>query len=151
VREEVRPVRLLFDTNVLLDLVLAREPWVAEAAALLDRSARGEVEGYVAAHAVTTIHYLVERARTRAVALSTIGDLLSIVDVASVGRDDIQRALTLGLKDFEDAVQVAAALGVGADYLVTRDAKHFRSAPIEVRTPGEVLALYRMRVSRGGG
>jgi predicted nucleic acid-binding protein len=150
VREEARPVRVLFDTNILLDVVLAREPWEAEASALLDRAARGEVEGYVAAHAVTTIHYLVERARTRTVALSAISDLLSIVDVAPVGRDDIHRALTLGLKDFEDAVQVVAALGVGADYLITRDAKHFRTAPIEVRTPGEVLALYRTRVPRGG-
>lgn len=145
VRERARPLRVLIDTNILLDVVLARAPWEADATALLDRAARGEIEGFVAAHAVTTLYYLVERARSRSVALSAISDLLTIVDVAAVDRDDIQRALTLGLKDFEDAVQVAAALGVGADYLVTRDAKDFRTAPIEVRIPGEVLALYRTR------
>lgn len=112
-------MRVLFDTNVLLGVILGR--------------------------------YLVERARTRHVALSAVRDLLSIVDVAAVGREDMHRALTLGLKDFEDAVQVAAALGVGADYLVTRDTKHFRTAPIEIRTPGEVLALCGTRWSRGGG
>ncbi len=144
-------MRILFDTNVLLDVILGRTPWEADASALLDRVARGVVEGFVAAHAITTIHYLISRARTRHVALSAVRDLLSIVDVAAVGRDDVQRALTLGLKDFEDAVQVASALGVGADYLVTRDAKHFRTAPIEMRTPGELLALYRTRSLRGGG
>lgn len=142
-------MRVLFDTNVLLDVILCRAPWEADATALLDRAARGEVEGFVAAHAITTIHYLVERARTRHAALSAVSDLLSVVDVAAVGREDLHRALTIGLKDFEDAVQVAAALGAGADYLVTRDAKHFRKAPIEIRTPGEVLALYRTRSSRG--
>lgn len=144
-------MRVLFDTTVLLDVILGRTPWEADASALLDRAALGELEGFVAAHAVTTIHYLVERARTRHVALSAVRDLLSIIDVAAVGREDVHRALTLGLKDFEDAVQVAAALGVGADYLVTRDAKHFRTAPIEIRTPGEVLALCDTRWSRGEG
>jgi hypothetical protein len=54
---------------------------------------------------------------------------------------DFQRALALGLSDYEDAVQVAACLKVGADYLVTRNARDFKGAPIVVRTPGEVLAL----------
>jgi predicted nucleic acid-binding protein len=134
-------VRILIDTNVVLDVVLARQPWAAEAIELLDRVARGETQGLVAAHSVTTVFYVVERERDRRTALTAVGDLLSIVGVAELGSADFQRALTLGLKDFEDAVQVAASLRVGADFLVTRNARDFRGSPVAIRAPGEILAL----------
>lgn len=141
--------RMLFDTNVLLDVVLGREPWAADTAALLDGAARGEIEGYVAAHAVTTIHYVVEKERGRPAALTALADLLAILRVAELGGQDFQRALALGLKDYEDAVQVAACLRVGADFLVTRNAKDFRGAPLATRSAGEVLALLGVIPGRG--
>lgn len=134
-------MRILVDTNVVLDVVLARKPWVAEATDLLDRAARRELDGFVAAHSVTTVFYVVERERDRRTALTAIGDLLSVVGVAEVGSADFQRALTFGLKDFEDAVQVAASLRIGADFLVTRNAKDYKDAPVSVKAPGELLAL----------
>lgn len=134
-------MRILVDTNVVLDVVLARNPWVAEATDLLDRIARRELEGFVSAHAVTTLFYVVERERERRTALTAVSDLLSIVEVAEVGSADFQRALTLGLRDFEDAVQVAASLRVGADFLVTRNAKDYKGSPVTVKAPGELLAF----------
>lgn len=133
--------RVLFDTNVLLDIVLAREPWAADAVHLLDVAANGDIEGFVAAHAVTTIHYLVQRARDARTARMAIADLLSVLQVAELGAADFQRALALGLGDYEDAVQVAACLRVGAHFLVTRNPKDFRGAPVTTRGAGEVLAL----------
>ena len=134
-------MRVLVDTNVVLDVVLARKSWVAEATDLLDRIARRELEGFVAAHAVTTVFYVIERERDRRTALTAIGDLLSVVEVAEVGSGDFQRALTFGLRDFEDAVQAAACLRVGADFLVTRNAKDYKGSPVSVKAPGELLAL----------
>ena len=58
-------LKLLIDTNVLLDVVLERKPWVEDATALLDAVAKGRAQGYVAAHAVTTVYHVVERARNR--------------------------------------------------------------------------------------
>jgi len=133
--------RVLFDTNVLLDIVLAREPWATDAVGLLDVAAAGDIDGYVAAHAVTTIHYLVERERDRRTALTAVADLLSVLKVAELGTADFQRALALGLRDYEDAVQVAACLRIGAQFLVTRNPKDFRGAPVATRSAGEVLAL----------
>ena len=134
-------MRVLIDTNVVLDVVLARKPWAAEASVLLDRAARREVEGFVAGHSVMTVFYIVERERDRRSALTAVGDLLSVVAVAELGGADFQRALTFGLKDFEDAVQVAASLRIGADFLATRNARDFRASPATTRTPGEILAL----------
>jgi hypothetical protein len=122
---------------------------VAEATDLFDRAARRELDGFVAAHSVTTVFYVVERERDRRTALTAVGDLLSVVGVAEVGSADFQRALTFGLKDFEDAVQVAASLRIGADFLVTRNGKDYKSSPVSVKTPGELLALLAA-TSRGG-
>lgn len=131
---------LLIDTNVVLDLLLAREPWAHDAARLFDACAQGAARAFLAAHAVTTIHYLVERALSRKVASTAVSDLLEIMTVVPADSDDFRRALTLGVRDFEDAVHVTAFLRCGAQFLVTRSARDFRAAQIETRTAGEVFA-----------
>lgn len=134
---------VLVDTNVILDVVLARAPWDRDATLLFDAIAAGDVRGFIAGHAVTTTHYVVERERTRQVATSAISDLLQLLAVVALDSADFQRALTLGLKDFEDAVQVAACLRAGAGFLVTRNARDYRGAPIITRSAGEVIAMLR--------
>lgn len=132
---------LLIDTNVILDVILARKPWAADAVRVLDAVSRGRARGFVAAHAITTVYYLVEKARRRSIATMAVSDLLQILTVVPLEGSDFQRALALDLADYEDAVQVAAHLKSGADYLVTRDARHFKGAPVSVRTAGEILAM----------
>lgn len=134
-------LKLLIDTNVLLDVVLERKPWVEDATALLDALAKGRAQGYVAAHAVTTVYYVVERERNRTLAATAVTDLLQLLTVVPLGNADFQRALGLGLRDFEDASQAAACLQVGADCLVTRNPKDYKSAPVPLRSAGEALAL----------
>ena len=137
----IRPRALLLDTNVVLDVILARAPWDGEAVLLLEAIARGNVAGSVAAHAVTTIYYIVERAKGRTLATTAVSDLLQVVDVVPLDAADFQRALSLGLSDYEDAVQVAACLRAGADLLVTRNPRDFKGAPVTTRSAGEVMAL----------
>lgn len=132
-------MKLLLDINVILDVVLAREPWAAYAARLLGAVERGEHEGWIAAHTVTTVHYLVARARDRRAAVLAVTDLLDIAAVAPVGDAELRRALVLDLPDFEDAVQAACAMAVGTDALVTRDAAGFDGLDLPVLTPGAAL------------
>ena len=136
---------VLFDTNVILDLVLAREPWASDAALLLAAVERGVVAGWMASHAVTTVNYIVSRESGRTAAASAVGDLLQLLMVVPLDSTDFQRALVIGLGDYEDAVQVAACLRVGADYLVTRNARDFKGARVEVETAGGVLAVLEAR------
>lgn len=135
------PPGLLPDTTVVLDLALKRLPWGREAALLLDAVVRGRARGFIAAHAVTTVYYVVEKGAGRTAAVTAVGDVLSILEVVPLGEAEFHRALALGLKDFADAVHVAACLRAGADYLVTRSRKDFRGGGVTIRTPGEVLAL----------
>lgn len=137
--------RVPIDTNVLLDLVLARAPFALDAALLHDAIARGRADGYVAGHAVTTVHYIVQKARGRAAAITAVGDLLSLLQVVALGATEFHRALALGLRDFEDAVQAAACLTVGADFLATRNASDFAGAPVTTVAPGELVAILAAR------
>jgi predicted nucleic acid-binding protein len=139
------PLILLIDTNVVLDVVLAREPWLESSAALLASIVGGHARGFVAGHAVTTIHYVAARANGRAAAAMAVADLLDICDVVPLTSADFQRALAMKLADFEDAVQASAALQVGADFLVSRNEKDFRDAPVTVRSPAELLPLIAAR------
>lgn len=137
----VRPLSLLIDTNVLLDVVLLRQPWDADGVRLLDAVGAGRARGFVASHAVTTLHYLVARELGKAAATQAVSDVLQTYPVVPLGTNDLQRALTLGIADYEDAVHAAAGLAVGADYIVTRNERDFRPGPIPPRSPAEVLAL----------
>ena len=134
-------MKVLIDIYVVLDVALNREPWVYEAGPLLTAAEEGRIEAYVSAHTVTTIYYLVAKAKDRTAAATAVSDLLRIVRVVPAGTADFQQALVLGIADFEDAVQVASGMNIGADYLVTRNEEDFRAAPIAIRTPAEVLAL----------
>ncbi len=136
---------VLVDTNVILDLVLNRAPHAREAALLLDAIARERLDGYIAGHAVTTVYYIVEKEQDRTTAITAVGDLLQILTLVELGAPEFQRALAMGLRDFEDAVQAAACLKVGAEFLVTRNARDFRGAPVTARTAGEVLAILASR------
>lgn len=135
------PAALLIDTNVVLDVILGRVPWASEGALLVDAVARQQARGFVAAHSITTVYYFVEKERGRAIAVTAVSDLLQVLTVVPIDAADFQRALALNLKDFEDAVQVAACLKAGAQYLVTRNGKDYRGAPLTPHTPGEMLGI----------
>lgn len=136
-------MKILFDVNVVLDVLLDRDEWVAESASLLDLAERGKVNGYIAGHTVTTVHYIVARAAGRHKAATAVTDLLRILHIVPIGESDFAQALVLGFGDFEDAVQAAAALKVGADYVATRNVSDFKASPVKPRSPGELLALIK--------
>lgn len=134
-------MKLLLDINVLLDVLLQRDPWAEPAANLLTRIERGEAEGFIAGHTLTTIHYVVSRARDRQVAAAAVTDLLRFLEVIPIEKMDFSQALVLPMDDFEDAVQAAAALKIGVDYIVTRDEKGFGGLSIPSVNSGEILSL----------
>jgi predicted nucleic acid-binding protein len=134
-------VKLLLDIDIVLDVVLNRAPWAADAAVLLTAVEEGRANGFIAGHTITTIRYIIGKATDRTGATHAVSDLLRLLDVVPLGRADFQQALAPGLGDFEDAVQATAALRIGADYLVTRNEPDFRGIPVPIRTAGEILAL----------
>jgi predicted nucleic acid-binding protein len=133
-------MKVLFDTNVVLDVLLAREPHAAVAAQLFALVERGEMQGCVCATMVTTIHYLAVRALGPKAAQKHLRQLLSLFEVAPVTGEVVTSALDLGFPDFEDAVAHEAARACGAAAIVTRNVKDFATASFPVLSPVELLA-----------
>jgi predicted nucleic acid-binding protein len=134
-------VKLLLDINVVLDVALNRAPFVQDSALLLNAVDQGRAEGFVAAHTITTAFYVTAKIQGVQVATTAISQLLGIVDVVPADRADLLRAVSLGWRDFEDAVQAVSAEKIAADAIVTRDPKDFQGTTITVRSPAQVLAL----------
>ncbi len=133
--------RVLVDVNVALDVLLERQPHVEGSAAVWAAIETGSSEGLLAAHAVTTIHYLIRKDLGAVQARRIVSAMLKVFPVATVDGQVIQDALDLPLPDFEDSVTVAAALSAGCDYIVTRDPKGFRGSPVRWLTPEAAVPL----------
>lgn len=133
-------MKVLFDTNVILDHMLAREPHVESAERLLSLVDSGAVDGMICATTATTIHYLASKAVGAKRAAEYLRTLLSIFDVACVDRDILASALDAGFADYEDAVLHEAALSAGGSAIVTRNGKDFTRSTIPVFDPPELLA-----------
>jgi predicted nucleic acid-binding protein len=132
--------RVLYDTNVLLDVLLRRTPFLEASAAALDLVGRGRVEGFVAGHTVTTIAYLVQREHGRKKVRAALTHLLSKLKVAPTTDAAVRLAVAMDLDDFEDAVCVASANEVDCDVIVTRNPQHFRKAKLAACLPEALLA-----------
>jgi len=129
------------DINVVLDVALNRQPWAVDAAKVLNAADTGRVVGHVAGHTITTAFYVIAKAQGSQAALVAVSDLLRFLEVVAVEKADFHQAVALGMRDFEDAVQAACALKVGADYIVTRNEKDFQGLPVGARSPGSILPL----------
>lgn len=133
--------RVLFDVNVVLDVLLDRKPHAEASAAAWAAVETGMAEGLLAAHGVTTIHYLIRKETGAAKAKGTLSAILKVFGVAAVDGAVIQEALQLSGSDFEDAVTAAAARRARCDYIVTRDPKGFRGSPVRSLTPEAAAPL----------
>jgi predicted nucleic acid-binding protein len=133
--------RVLLDTNVVLDVLLDRAPYGKASAAVWAAVESGEAEGMLAAHAVTTIHYLVQKEMGNIKVKRIISMILRVFGVAPVDGETVEEALQLPSSDFEDAVTAAAARLAGCEYIVTRDPKGFRGSPVRPITPEAALPL----------
>jgi predicted nucleic acid-binding protein len=128
-------VRILIDTDVLLDVALGREPWLAASGQAVAWAVDHPGSAAVAWHTVANIAYLAPGA-TR----SFLSDLLLSVDVAPCSTRHALEALAFPIGDLEDALQAAAALAFGADWIVTRNLPDFRGSPVPALAPGAFTA-----------
>ena len=134
-------LKLLIDTNVILDLVLKRGQSGIDAARLLSALQPPRAHGYIAAHAITTVYYIIAKERGDATARLAVVYMLQLLSVVPLTDHDFHAAVALGMPDFEDSVHAAAAVAVRADYIVTGNKKDFRHSPVSPRSAAEVLAL----------
>ena len=133
-------MRVLVDTDVLLDVALGRNPHVRHAVPIVDLLEQRVLEGYVAWHTIANIYYLVRPKRGKGDARSFLLELAEFVEVAPTTTESLRQAGRLAMRDFEDAMQVAAALACRAEVIVTRNVRDFTRGPVRACSPLELLA-----------
>jgi predicted nucleic acid-binding protein len=133
--------KAFFDLNIILDVLQNREPFYEASAQLLAYAETGKIQGFVAPHSLTTLFYLISKDQSAAKARATITSLLQFLSVAKIDQSTIEQSMSLAYRDFEDAVQMIAAVQCKADYFVTRNPKDFQPPMLTVIQPGELVAL----------
>jgi len=135
-------LKAIVDTNVVLDLLLARRPFVLNAAKLFELAERSFIEVWICATTVTTVDYLLSQSLPRNKAREAVHGLLTIFDVALVNRSVLERALASPMRDFEDAVLAEAGALAGARVIITRNTRDFSRSPLPALTPQEFLVQF---------
>ena len=130
---------ILLDTDVLIDVALDRVPHSEPAAILLDWCEQHPGNAYVAWHSIANFYYLIRPNRGHGDTKSYLLDLVKFVEVAQTGTADLAVAAHLAMKDFEDAMQVAAALACNADAVATRNVRDYSKAPVRAMTPSLLI------------
>jgi predicted nucleic acid-binding protein len=121
-------MRVLLDTNIVLDVLLNRSHLVADSAAVIQRCEAVGAEMFIAWHGIATAYYLLKRGRTEEEALGEVDKILAWARVASGSDLGARQARLLGFGDFEDALQAVCAEECGAEWFVTRNAGDFPGA-----------------------
>ncbi len=132
---------VLFDTNVVLDLLLDRKPFVEHAQDLFSKVESGKIDGYIGATTVTTLDYLIKKSLSTKDANKIIKKLIKLFEIAPVNRLVLEDAIDSGFTDFEDSVLHSAAIHCGVQAIVTRDEKGFKNSQIAVYSPHDLLKI----------
>ena len=132
-------MRLMYDLDVLLDVVQKREPHYRASAVAVSKVVEGEVAAVFPCHGVTTIHYLIRRYVGTGQADEVVDWLLARFTIAPAGHSEVSRARGLSMRDFEDAVLTAIAESTRCDAILTRNVADFSGAPLRAITPEEFL------------
>ena len=133
-------MKVLFDLNVIMDVVLNRQPWVIESKQVWDAHCSGSISGWLVATELTNLFYIVRRQADAATARTAVHSCLATFDVLGVDHATLRDADSRTGADFEDDVLIVAAVAGKMDVIVTRDPTGFSHSPVEVLSPTDLLA-----------
>lgn len=132
-------MRALLDTDVVLDLILARAPFAMNARLIFRYAELKTFDAYISAITPVNVFYIGRKTLGGDAVRQNISDLISIVQVCAVEATIIRNSLTSAIKDYEDAVQHAAASAINLDAIVTRNIEDFRHASLPVYAPADFV------------
>ena len=137
-------MKVLFDTNVILDVLLEREKFLALSSNLVSSAEIGVIEGYLCATTITTIDYLIAKQYNKEKANRAINSLLKIFQIARVDRTVLKASVNSRFTDFEDALQYFSGHSVPVDSIVTRNISDFKYAEYPVYSPSELWGIVEL-------
>lgn len=137
-------MKILLDTNIVLDLLLEREPFCNEAKDIFEMIESNKINGFLCATSITTIYYLISKSVDKVKADEIIEKLLQLFNIADVNKNILIKSLKNNGKDFEDSVIYTSAEYFNIDVIITRDKKGFKQSNIKVLKPSDFLKEYKL-------
>jgi len=134
-------IRALIDTDVILDVLLARPQFVVAAAAIWSANENQQFEGYISAITPVNVYYLARKAQGADTARQAVRELLSQWRVCPIDHAVLEQALNSHFTDFEDGVQHSSAANKLVEYIVTRNGDDYKQAILKVVSPAAFLTL----------
>ncbi len=134
-------MKVLFDTNVILDVLLERAPHYRYSVACMASVEDGKIEGWICSTTVTTIAYLLRKELSAKTANKHIESLLALFNVSTANKQVLSDALHNGFSDYEDSVLYQSAVTSSLDGIISRNKKDFKQSRLPVYTPKEFTAV----------
>lgn len=132
-------MKVLIDTNVVLDVLCKREGFYEDAARIMKYCEVNKITGVISALTIPNIVYIMRKELDAQKTRDVIEKLQLVFTVADLKADDIKKALSMNFKDFEDALQSACASRIKADYIITRNIRDFVNSKVTAIKPTELL------------
>ena len=136
---KAQSVRILVDTNVVLDVALERQPYLSISEQVLLHVEQGTLEGFISASTFTDLYYLIRKARGRDWTLVFVTQLLTFCHIATVDQRVISKAIAANFRDLEDAVQYETAIANQLEAIVTRNPQDFAGDGLQIFTPESLM------------
>jgi predicted nucleic acid-binding protein len=132
-------VKVLFDTNILLDFALERQPWFTDSEQIIYFAEQKQIVGYVSASTISDLYYIIRKSKGKELAKEFLVNLTTICQIAAVDSSVISMALSLNFKDFEDAIQYSTAVMNNLDAIATRNPQDFPVQVPQILTPSQLI------------
>jgi predicted nucleic acid-binding protein len=132
--------KVFLDGDVLLDHLMDRKPYSKAIAVILSLGDLKQIKLYSSVLVFANCYYILRKFSTHQKVIENLKSLAVFIDFAVTGKKEILDALQSSFKDFEDALQNAAATSSGIPILITRNTKDYRTSGLSVMTPDEYLA-----------
>ena len=132
---------VLIDTDVLLDVALKRIEFFEDSMKIIDLAEEKKINGFIAWHSLSNLYYLTSSASKKGNAKEFISDLLEFIQVANTNSDSAIHAVNMDVPDFEDALQISSAIQCNANFIITRNIKHYKKSIIKPLTPTQFLKV----------
>jgi predicted nucleic acid-binding protein len=132
-------MKVLIDTNIILDFALERQPFYGESEQVFVLAQHRQIEGYVSASTFGDLYYIIRKDKGRDWTLLFLNRLAAFCEIATVDRTAISMALAANFRDFEDAIQYSTAVVNQLDAIVTRNTDDFPVATPRIMTPEQLI------------
>ncbi len=131
--------KVLFDTNIILDFALQRQPWLTDSEQIIYFAEQKHIIGYVSASTISDLYYIIRKSKGKELALEFLVNLTTICQIAGVDNSVISMALKMNFKDFEDAIQYSTAIINHLDAIATRNPQDFPVQVPQILTPSQLI------------